>query len=169
MDTIVKSEVSWLCKQEVIVKYYCNILFWDLVLNGWHSVGQNRCAWRLPLFSYSLYVSFSLSHLMVSADSNIRGRLTVDILLSFTVLSQIFFSCRERQTQPSGEKKAGGKNRKMEVSGRVTWHTGCIGTVLYLWFLSKKTELQVERATDRFIVIRMRQDCYCINNDSCYH
>lgn len=98
----------------------------------------------LPLFCLSLSVFLlSRSHLMVSTDSDIRGRLTVDILLLFTIHAIPFSLPSDQEAQLSGEQQGGGMG--------VTWHTGSCCTPSYLWFQGKSkctANAQVELLTD---------------------
>lgn len=97
----------------------------------------------LPLFCFSLSVFLlSRSHLMVSPDSDIRGRLTVDILL-FTIHAIPFSLPSDQEAQLSGEQEGGGMG--------VTWHTGSCCKPSYLWFQGKSkctASAQVELLTD---------------------
>lgn len=138
--------------------------FWDIVLNGWHSIGRTRCALRIPLFCLSL--SRFLSLFLIWWFQQILT--SEDWQLTFSFLLQSFpkpFSFRGAAGTTVRGKGSRRENGKMEVSGRVTWHTGFSHTrmrSLISW--QKKKNAQV--LTDS---TQMRQHCYCINNDSRYH
>lgn len=123
---------------------------WDFFLNSWHSVGQNG-DFSFIVLSLSVFL-LSRSHLMVSTDSDIRGRLTVDILLLFTIHPIPFFPS-DQEAELSGEQEGGGMG--------VTWHAGSCCTLSYLWFQGKS---KAGRATDRCVVAL----CFCVDNDGHY-